>query len=131
MANYQARCELLTKENEELRERITQLEEILGANFDAPPMFALTGSEARLFGLLMARDLVTKESAMSILYGLRPDNDGDVEIKIIDVFIYKMRKKLEEWEIKIETVWGRGYYIAPDEKERISALIESRKGVAA
>lgn len=129
MADYQSRCEILTKENDELRERVTELETILGINFEAPPMFSLTGSEAKLFGFLIARDLLTKEAAMSLLYGLRPDGEG--EIKIIDVFVCKMRKKLEPWDIKIETSWGKGYFIDPAEKKRIAELIESRKGVAA
>ncbi|MEC8744463.1 MAG: helix-turn-helix domain-containing protein, partial [Pseudomonadota bacterium] len=38
--------------------------------------------------------------------------------KIIDVFICKLRRKLDEWGLekaKIETVWGQGYMLV-DEK---------------
>jgi two-component system cell cycle response regulator CtrA len=42
------------------------------------------------------------------------------ELKIIDVFICKLRKKLSsacQGENYIETVWGRGYTLtAPDEE---------------
>ena len=43
------------------------------------------------------------------------------ELKIIDVFICKLRKKLEKasgGKNYIETVWGRGYVLRdPDEKK--------------
>ena len=43
------------------------------------------------------------------------------ELKIIDVFICKLRKKLEKasnGKNYIETVWGRGYVLrAPNEKK--------------
>jgi DNA-binding response OmpR family regulator len=92
--DYQKRCELLTKENEELRDRIFQLEELLGMNFESPAFLGLSGSEAKLFGMLMKRDAVTKSGAMDILYGLAPDADVADE-KIIDVYVCKLRKKLE------------------------------------
>ena len=50
--------------------------------------------------------------------------DGGIdepELKIIDVFICKLRKKLEKasgGKNYIETVWGRGYVLRdPDEKK--------------
>ncbi|MDB5620539.1 helix-turn-helix domain-containing protein [Tardiphaga sp.] len=130
MADYQRRCELLTKENDELRDRIAQLEDTLGMGFDSPAWMALTGNEAKLFGLLMARDAVTKSGAMDILYGLGPDADV-AEEKIIDVFICKMRKKLDAFEIPIETNWGQGYFMTEASKQRARNLIEEHKGIAA
>jgi two-component system cell cycle response regulator CtrA len=43
------------------------------------------------------------------------------EIKIIDVFICKLRKKLADasgGKNYIETVWGRGYVLRPPEEVR-------------
>ena len=43
------------------------------------------------------------------------------ELKIIDVFICKLRKKLSEatgGESYIETVWGRGYVLRDPEVDR-------------
>lgn len=52
---------------------------------------------------------VTKETLMSQLYS--SEVDAEPEQKIIDVFVHKIRKKLEAatGEQCIETVWGRGY----------------------
>lgn len=51
----------------------------------------------------------TKETFLNHLYGGRDEPD----IKIIDVFICKLRKKLQTVgaEDLISTVWGRGYIL--------------------
>jgi two-component system, cell cycle response regulator CtrA len=53
---------------------------------------------------------ITKEVFLSQLYG----GMDEPEIKIIDVFICKIRKKLaaaSNGKDYIETVWGRGYLL--------------------
>ncbi len=56
----------------------------------------------------------SKEMLLGNLYSAIED---EAEIKIIDVFVCKIRKKLDELHPDagriIETVWGRGYLIAP------------------
>jgi two-component system, cell cycle response regulator CtrA len=70
----------------------------------------LTGKEYQTLELLALRKGTTlsKEVLLSHLYG---DMD-EPEIKIIDVFICKLRKKLANasgGKDYIETIWGRGY----------------------
>jgi two-component system cell cycle response regulator CtrA len=70
----------------------------------------LTGKEYQMLELLALRKGTTlsKEVLLSHLYG---DMD-EPEIKIIDVFICKLRKKLANasgGKDYIETIWGRGY----------------------
>src|ERR1700704_6058919 len=72
----------------------------------------LTGKEYRMLELLSLRrgTTITKEMFLSQLYG----GMDEPEIKIIDVFICKLRKKLavaSNGEDYIETVWGRGYVL--------------------
>ncbi len=53
---------------------------------------------------------LTKEMFLNHLYG----GMDEPELKIIDVFICKLRKKLSNatgGENYIETVWGRGYVL--------------------
>ena len=65
---------------------------------------------------------LTKEMFLNHLYG----GMDEPELKIIDVFICKLRKKLSEameGENHIETVWGRGYVLrdpAPSQVERMA-----------
>ena len=72
----------------------------------------LTGKEYQMLELLALRKgtTITKEALLSQLYG-GMDEPG---MKIIDVFICKLRKKLamaSNGRNYIETVWGRGYVL--------------------
>lgn len=115
----------LEAENELLREKVIALEEILGLRIETPLVLGLTSHEAKMFGILLKRELVTKEAAMAALYGDRPN--GEVEIKIVDVFVCKARKKLKPFGIEIETVWGRGYRMPQTSKAIAAALLEQAR----
>ncbi len=69
----------------------------------------LTGKEYQMLELLSLRKgtTLTKEMFLNHLYG----GMDEPELKIIDVFICKLRKKLKALagDHYIETVWGRGY----------------------
>ncbi|MBI1265735.1 MAG: response regulator [Alphaproteobacteria bacterium] len=72
----------------------------------------LTGKEYQMLELLSLRKgtTLTKEMFLNHLYG----GMDEPELKIIDVFICKLRKKLSAatgGESHIETVWGRGYVL--------------------
>jgi len=72
----------------------------------------LTGKEYGILELLSLRKgtTLTKEMFLNHLYG----GIDEPELKIIDVFVCKLRKKLSaacEGENYIETVWGRGYVL--------------------
>jgi len=72
----------------------------------------LTPKEYQLLELLSLRKgtTLTKEMFFNHLY----DGTDEPELKIIDVFICKLRKKLAEatqGQHHIETVWGRGYVL--------------------
>ena len=65
---------------------------------------------------------LTKEMILSQLYG----GMDEPEIKIIDVFICKLRKKLANasgGRNYIETVWGRGYMLNEN-----AAAVQARAG---
>lgn len=117
-------------ENGVLRERVAALEDIIGMKVTVPLIFPLTAQETKLFGVLMNRDLVTKETAMFALYSTRP-NGENVEIKIIDVFICKIRAKLKKFDIAIETVWGQGYRLTPETKAKVAQYMAQSAEVAA
>ena len=65
---------------------------------------------------------ITKEMFLSQLYG----GMDEPEIKIIDVFMCKIRRKLataSNGKDYIETVWGRGYLLR--EPEEVSAKMSA------
>src|SRR5215510_7905976 len=84
----------------------------------------LTGKEYGILELLSLRKgtTLTKEMFLNHLYG----GMDEPELKIIDVFICKLRKKLanaSNGKNYIETVWGRGYVLREpsDDEARIPA----------
>ncbi|MDX2102012.1 MAG: DNA-binding response regulator [Alphaproteobacteria bacterium] len=79
------------------------------ADVDGQPL-PLTGKEFAVLALLAEKRgiTLTKEMFLNHLYAGRPEP----ELKIIDVFICKLRKKIAKatgGPTYIETVWGRGY----------------------
>ena len=80
----------------------------------------LTGKEYGIMELLSLRkgSTLNKDQFLNHLYG----GIDEPELKIIDVFICKLRKKLEKasgGKNYIETVWGRGYVLRdPDEVKK-------------
>ena len=89
---------------------------------DGAPLH-LTGKEYGIIELLSLRKgtTLTKEMFLNHLYG----GMDEPEVKIIDVFICKLRKKLEDASgglNYIETVWGRGYVLRdPQEGKQAEA----------
>jgi two-component system cell cycle response regulator CtrA len=72
----------------------------------------LTGKEYGILELLSLRKgtILTKEMLLDHLYG----GTDEPELKIIDVLVCKLRKKLAQatgGNHYIETVWGRGYVL--------------------
>ncbi|HWF01771.1 MAG TPA: response regulator transcription factor [Caulobacteraceae bacterium] len=81
----------------------------------------LTGKEYQMLELLSLRKgtTLTKEMFLNHLYG----GMDEPELKIIDVFICKLRKKLKQVgdDHHIETVWGRGYMLSDPREARAQA----------
>ena len=82
----------------------------------------LTGKEYQILELLSLRKgtTLTKEMFLNHLYG----GMNEPELKIIDVFVCKLRKKLAaalNGESHIETVWGRGYVLRDPVAEGLAA----------
>ena len=90
----------------------------------------LTGKEYQILELLSLRKgtTLTKEAFLNHIYG----GMDEPELKIIDVFVCKLRKKLSDalgGINLIETVWGRGYVLRepnPNEDVALQPLIRKQ-----
>src|SRR3546814_16192776 len=90
----------------------------------------LPGKEYGMLDLLSLRKgpTLTNEMFLNHLYG----GMDEPELKIIDVFICKLRKKLSlaySGDNYIETIWGRGYVLNAPEKTdvRLAASRSDRR----
>ncbi|WP_371060133.1 response regulator transcription factor CtrA [Rhodosalinus sp. 5P4] len=95
------------------------------AEVDGKPVH-LTGKEYQMLELLSLRKgtTLTKEMFLNHLYG----GMDEPELKIIDVFICKLRKKIAEatgGATYIETVWGRGYVLRDPQPEASDVVARS------
>ena len=104
--------------------RLTVNLEARTAEVDDQPLH-LTGKEYGILELLALRKgtTLTKEQFLNHLYG----GMDEPELKIIDVFICKLRKKLATatgGESYIETVWGRGYVLRENEAAEAAASVK-------
>ncbi len=86
----------------------------------------LTGKEYGILELLSLRKgtTLTKEMFLNHLYG----GMDEPELKIIDVFVCKLRKKLAQatgGKHYIDTVWGRGYVLRDPPDPPVAAVQES------
>lgn len=112
-------------ENERLTEEVADLKRELGLNRDRAAesafaaRWALTGKEAKVLSHLYQKKggVASKESTMYALYG---GSREEPEIKIVDVFVCKIRNKVGDGFI--ETARGRGYYLSPKAVEACAAL---------
>ena len=91
----------------------------------------LTGKEYGILELLSLRKgtTLTKEMFLNHLYG----GMDEPELKIIDVFFCKLRKKLAQatgGDNYIDTVWGRGYVLRDPPADAAAATEQQRKVAA-
>lgn len=101
----------------ELEERIRALEgqKDMDPEFNLRRYFNLTETEGRILALMSDGRVRDKERLMTLVYGASPNTPS---IKIMDVYISRLRKKLRGSGITISTVWGSGYVVDNPEKLR-------------
>lgn len=102
-----------------LRQRIRDLETIIGVHWQAPRVLNLTRSEERVLGVITARPVVSHAALYDALYSLRLNPPDPM---IVKAFIFRVRRKMAPHEITIDLRWGFGYEITPDNLARLNAL---------
>jgi two-component system cell cycle response regulator CtrA len=115
------RIKVLEQENESLRTTTNEL----CAVPDVPLALHLTGRETKVFAaLLAAPGLLNKEQILAKSYDDRYGLDDEPEIKIIDIFICKIRRKIKPFCLQIDTVWAMGYSVPPETKATVRRMNE-------
>lgn len=118
-AQTDARIEALQAVIARLEDRVAELEAAMGFGFLTPLEWGLTGQMMRLFGCLMARELMTREAALAALYADRHGAEETPSVKTVDVQICKMRARLSPFGIAIQKRWGQGYFLTAETKARV------------
>lgn len=124
IARQEQQIKRLVSERDEALETVRQLREKEQreiAAYPVPRCFNLTNKETAMLSALLKYRVLTKEQFLSLLYD---DEDRWPDIKIIDVFICKIRAKINAYDVEIETVWGQGYRMDRRMKLRVQELVE-------
>lgn len=114
-----------------LEEKVEMLQEenriLKGEDFslELSMLFGLTKSEAQMLQILLRRGVVSREGMLTLLYSFRVDVPG---VKVVDVFLCKLRAKLSKHSITIKTVWGQGYSLDDEDKTKINQLLKANHG---
>lgn len=95
--------------------------------FDLMTRLGLTRTEAQIVQLLMQRGRATKDAIFQVLYSDRhPDEiPGD---NLVAVLMTRIRKRLKAHDVTIETLWGVGYSITPDNVARLKTAMGHNVG---
>lgn len=106
------------KTQEELLDRIAQLEEMMGLRDAPPPSLKIAPLPARLLGVLMRRQFVPMEFAYDALFGDRPDPPNEQALRAT---LKRLRWALNPIGVEIKSRRAEGYYIEPSDKQKLLA----------
>jgi DNA-binding response OmpR family regulator len=96
-----------------LRDRIEELESILGARTKHRRLTGISEIQWRLLGVLMKRQgVVSREVAFQVVYGDRQESDQP-GMRMIDTHICRINKRLAKFGVRIQNEAGTGYYMKP------------------
>jgi two-component system cell cycle response regulator CtrA len=112
IAAMQKRIDDLEFEVAELRAALTPPQATV------PLDWKLVGPELRLMTAMAARELLTKDQGMILLYAGIPGGE-ERDPKNLDVYICKIRKKVGPFGVSIATLWGRGWSLDKMWRDRI------------
>lgn len=103
-----------------MQERVRQLEGEIVETAWIPTDWFLSSSEAAVLNLLLKRSILTKSHFQAAIYG--DDPDGGPDPKILDVYIHKIRQKVEPFGVVIKTQRGEGYRLTPESFAMLDAM---------
>lgn len=110
----------LRDENETLRARIAQLEQMFGGVI-CPPDWRLSKDEERLvMALYHCRDAASWDHLIEALWGRFNRDEPSDPVGVIRIHVLRVRRKLGA--ATIETRWGYGYRLGAEARAVLAAL---------
>jgi hypothetical protein len=90
-------------------------------------VFKTTRLQSSIFAVLLKRSEVTKDQLHQVIEQLRDPNRDETDLKMVDVIICHLRRKLASFDIKINTIWGVGYRMDPDDRDRAIRAVQKHE----
>ncbi|WP_024517022.1 hypothetical protein [Bradyrhizobium sp. Tv2a-2] len=122
-------------EVEALRDRVAQLEGIIGIGVDELGLLKrvipdITVMESKILNMVRARGAVPRGVLYDALYAARPDCDQPGG-KGIEVAMMRVRRKIAPLGLTITTYCGSGYVMAEADRKRLTSMMQVPQEVAA
>lgn len=86
-------------------------------------------AEAEIVRLLATRERVTAQMIMLVTRDPANPDEDDRNLKVVDVYICKVRPKLKALGITVETVWGAGFALSSAHRAKLKTFIDQARGV--
>lgn len=111
-------------EMQRLRDRVEELEGLLGMRASFPRPWGLTRRESAILGLLLSRQVCFTECIFASVWG----NDSEVENarRIIFVYTHRLRRKLAPLGIELSNN-RPGYFLTSEMKRTIRDLVSAHE----
>lgn len=94
--------------------------------FNCVRLFKVTRQQASLLSVMIRRNEVSKDTMHQIIENSRGSTkDDQTDPKMVDVVICNLRKRLKKTPLKdvIQTMWGCGYFMKPEDRQRALDLL--------
>src|SRR6185369_172372 len=88
--------------------------------------FRVTQLQACFIAVLIVRDEVSKETFHHVIEQQRGNPDDETDLKMVDVIMCNLRKKLRPFGIEIETIWSKGYCLNVEGKKTAIGVINQQ-----
>lgn len=91
---------------------------------DCVRTFRVTRLQARLLSVLIRRPEATKQMLHQVVEQSRDPTKESTDMKIVDVVICHLRKRLKPFALDIETIWSCGYCMSADTRRRAVQMLQ-------
>lgn len=116
-------CPILAARNEELEAKVADLERrVFNHDWQAPKELRLSPAEEAMVRLMLktGERPASKELLFDATRYATHSSRLDADPKTIDTMMCKLRQKIRPLGLEIETVWARGYRIAPESRAKLT-----------
>ena len=95
--------------------------------FNCQRIFGLTHLHACFLSVLMRRNEVSKDQLHAIIEGCRrqPQN-RETDVKMVDVVLCHLRKRIKPFGLVVKTLHSSGYYMTPEMRKRTQDILLER-----
>lgn len=96
-----------------------------GLIFSCKRLFKVTRLQASFLAVLLNRNEVSKETMHQVIESRRAPGKDETDLKMVDVVICNLRKRLKPFNFQVHTLWACGYFMAPAQRKEILELIHA------